>query len=471
MVRLPLSIVVLVLNSVILVPTGVWGSSLDGTALSSAWAIPFIGLLLSLSLMPIIAPRFWHTHFGKISALWALITILMIWIGFGLQTAVEDICATYIDHFIPFIVFILSLFVIAGGLRIEIITKATPFFNTLFLALAGSAASWIGTTGAAMLFIHSFLAVNKHRKTKRHLVIFFIFIVCNIGGALSAIGDPPLFLGFLNGIDFFWPTKNLFLPFLTVMSPLLIIFYLLDRYHYRQEGQLSHALDTERFIVKISGKENIVFMFLAIASIIFSGMWHPERDLHIGILHINYPDLLRSTILLLLTVASLKMGNPSIRAANHFNWDPFKEVLKVFAAIFITASPVLAILKAGTEGPFSMIVSLVNSESGPNNEVYFWVTGILSAFLDNAPTYLVFFNLAGADPSMLMTTLAKTLIAISIGSVFMGAMTYIGNAPNFMVKAIAEQNKISMPSFFGYMGWSITILLPLFYLSAVLWIK
>jgi Na+/H+ antiporter NhaD/arsenite permease-like protein len=455
----------------VLLPSAVFGASLDGTALHLTSAIPFAGILLSLALMPIFLPKFWHHHFGKIAAAWAVIALYIIWHTFGLYATLEEIVATYLEHFLPFVIFILALFVIAGGLKIDITTKATPLFNTLYLAFSGIAASMIGTTGAAMLFIHSFLNVNQHRDTRKHLVIFFIFIVCNIGGSLSAIGDPPLFLGFLNGIDFFWPTTHLFPPFVTTMAGLLGIFYLLDRYHYQRDQNPSGNQPIDGFALKVSGKQNIIFMVLAVIAIILSGVWKTNSGIQILATKISYPDLLRDIALLLLTIASLKFGNAAVRAANHFSWEPFMEVFKVFAAIFITAAPVLAMLKAGPEGSFAGIVAMVNGASGPDNEVYFWLTGILSAFLDNAPTYLVFFNLAGGNPEVLMTTLAKTLMAISTGSVFMGAMTYIGNAPNFMVKAIAEQNKIAMPSFFGYLGWAIAILLPLFYLTELLWIK
>lgn len=449
-------------------------SSLDGTSLSFWWAVPFAGILLSLALMPIIAGHFWHNHFGKIAAGWTLITLGMISYHFGPGAALHEVLLTYLHEFIPFIIFILSLYVICGGIKIDITTKPTPYFNTTFLAITTFVSSWIGTTGAAMLFIRPFLHVNEHRPNKRHLVIFFIFLICNIGGSLTAVGDPPLFLGFLNGIDFFWPTTHLFGPFLTVTIPLLIIFYFFDKYAFKKAGVNADILNNkekdDRFIIRLGGRRNLLLLFSAIAVIILSGILKSKEGFYVGGVFLSYPNVARDIILLLLTYVSLQYGNKRVRSENHFTWGPFMEVFKVFAAIFITAAPVIAILKAGEQGAFVGLVKLVNTGDGFHNGLYYWFTGGLSAFLDNAPTYLVFFNLAGGNPTDLMGPLSHTLIAISCGSVFMGALTYIGNAPNFMVKAIAEQNSIAMPSFFGYMVWSILILVPLFILADLVWI-
>lgn len=455
-------------------PMSANGSGLDGTALTLWWAFPFAGILLSLALMPIIAGHFWHNHFGKVAAAWTLITLGMISYNFGLGAALHEVLLTYLHEFIPFIIFILSLYVICGGIKIDITTKPTPYFNTVFLAITTFIASWIGTTGAAMLFIRPFLHVNEQRPNKRHLVIFFIFLVCNIGGSLTALGDPPLFLGFLNGIDFFWPTTHLFGPFLTVTIPLLIIFYFFDKHIFKKEGIKKESLKTQEkddsFTVSFGGRRNLLFLLCAIAVIVLSGIWKSKEGFYIGEVFLTYPNVARDITLLLLTFISLHYGNKRVRSDNHFTWGPFMEVFKVFAAIFITAAPVIAILKAGEQGAFSGLVQLVNTNEGFENDLYYWFTGGLSAFLDNAPTYLVFFNLAGGNPTELMGPLSHTLIAISSGAVFMGALTYIGNAPNFMVKAIAEQNRISMPSFFGFMIWSLLILVPLFILVDLLWI-
>ncbi len=439
--------------------------------MSLMWAVPFCGILLSLAVMPLILPNFWHAHFGKVSFAWALVTLFMITVEFGIMATVGEVLDTYLHHFIPFIIFIFSLYVIAGGIKIDILTKANPYFNTFYLAVTTFVASWIGTTGAAMLFIRPFLHVNQNRQSKRHLVIFFIFLVCNIGGSLTAVGDPPLFLGFLNGIDFFWPTTHLFGPFLTVTVPLLVIFYFLDTYKFKKDGMAYHySEEDDRFIVKLGGRRNFLYLLMAIAAIIFSGIWETDLSVTIYKTHLKAPDIIRDLILIALAILSLSKGNKRVREENKFSWEPFLEVFKVFAAIFITAAPVIAMLKVGDTGAFSSLVALVNTDQGPNNMLYFWITGGLSSVLDNAPTYLVFFNLAGGDPISLMTTQAKTLLAVSAGSVFMGAMTYIGNAPNFMIKSIAEKEQIAMPSFFGYMLWSCGILLPIFIIVSLLWI-
>lgn len=448
-------------------------SGLDGAAMSLWWAFPFAGVLLSLAVMPIVASDIWHQHFGKISAAWATIALGMIGYTFGLSAVINEVLETYLHHFVPFIIFILSLYVISGGIKIDITTKATPYFNTTFLAMTTFVASWIGTTGAAMLFIRPFLRVNQRRENKRHLVVFFIFLVCNIGGSLTAVGDPPLFLGFLSGIDFFWPTTHLFGPFLTATIPLLAIFYVFDQRAFKREKNPPppEAQDNgARFIVRLGGRRNFLLLLLAVSTIIFSGIWKTTAGFYVGHTFLKAPDVARDIILLVLTYLSFQHTNKKVRRDNHFIWGPFMEVFKVFAAIFITAAPVIAILKVGQEGALSSLVQLVNTADGPNNDLYYWITGGLSAVLDNAPTYLVFFNLAGGNATELMGPLSHTLIAISAGSVFMGALTYIGNAPNFMVKAIAEQNNIQMPSFFGYIGWSVAILVPIFILVDLLWI-
>ena len=454
-----------------LIAGGSHSSGLKGDELSLVWIIPFCGVLLSLAIMPLLAPKFWHAHFGKISLAWALISIWMIMDSFGFFVALSEILDVYVHHFIPFIIFILSLYVIAGGIKIDILTKPNPYFNTIFLGVTSFIASWIGTTGAAMLFIRPFLHVNQARDSKRHLVIFFIFLVCNIGGSLTAVGDPPLFLGFLNGVDFFWPTTHMFGPFLTVTIPLLCIFFFMDNRAFKKEGISTASVDGgDRFILKFSGRRNFLYLMLAVSAIILSGLWKTESGITIYHTKILFSDVFRDLALLGLTILSLTRGNQNVRKENKFSWAPFMEVLKVFAAIFVTAAPVIAILKAGSNGSLSSLVAMVNTPEGPNNFLYFWITGGLSSVLDNAPTYLVFFNLAGGDAEVLMTTLSKTLLAISAGSVFLGAMTYIGNAPNFMIKSIAESDGISMPSFFGYVAWSCAILLPVFLLVSFIWL-
>ncbi len=440
---------------------------LDGTGLSLLWTLPFLGVLLSLAVIPVFAHDFWEQNMGKISLVWSGVSLVMLLSNVGFNITMHVVLETYLHHFIPFMVFILSLYVICGGIKIKIDVAATPMFNVIFMLCATLLASLIGTTGAAMLFIRPLLYINDTRQNKSYLVIFFIFLVCNIGGSLSAIGDPPLFLGFLNGIDFFWATVHLFKPFVLMSVPLFILLYCFDSYYFRQEKH-DHKLHTIPKVT-IYGRSNVMILIVAVSIIILSGIFpYPDKVLCIANVNVSYTSIIRDLSLLLLTIISVKWCNKDVRHNNHFSWEPFFEVCKVFAAIFITAAPVIAMLKSGENGAFANLVTLVNDKTGPNNMLYFWITGVLSSFLDNAPTYLVFFNLAGGDPELLSHSLSNTLVAISCGAVFMGAMTYIGNAPNLMVKSIAQRRNVQMPGFFGYLLWSICILLPVLILVSML---
>jgi Na+/H+ antiporter NhaD/arsenite permease-like protein len=324
----------------------------------------------------------------------------------------------------------------------------------------------MGTTGAAMLLIRPLLRANKERKHKVHIVIFFIFLVANIGGSLTPLGDPPLFLGFLKGVDFFWTTKAMFLPMLFMIISLLIIFYFYDTFQYRKESDLPVPTNNEKISVK--GSFNLLLIFGVVCSVLLSGFWRPGIDFTIFHVHVELQNLARDILLLILTYLSWTYTSKEIREGNEYTWFPIQEVAKLFAGIFITIIPAIAILKAGKSGALSSIINSVSSDTGPVNYMYFWLTGILSSFLDNAPTYLVFFNTAGGDAQVLMGELSQTLLAISAGAVFMGANTYIGNAPNFMVKSIAESSGIKMPSFFGYFFYSLVILFPLFIVVSLL---
>jgi len=317
-----------------------------------------------------------------------------------------------------------------------------------------------------MLLIRPLIRSNKDRNNKIHIFVFFIFLVSNVGGALTPLGDPPLFLGFLKGVDFFWTTINLFIPMLCIAIPLLIIFFIFDSYIYNKECL---PVNNESLRIDIKGKWNLLLILFIIISVIASGIWKADSNnindwliIYGGECIMTYGSFLQVVLLLLITIISLKITPKSLREENQFSWEPIKEVSKLFATIFVTIIPAITMLKSGLNGPLNGLMSLLKGDDGSNiNIMYFWITGILSSFLDNAPTYLVFFNTAGGDPQYLMNQGAETLIAISTGAVFMGAMSYIGNAPNFMVKSIAEENNINMPSFFGYMLWSICILVPL----------
>ena len=456
---------ILLINiSIILLSCPLYANEIHGLSapdLSLWWALPFVGILLSLAVWPLIAPQFWHPHFGKISLCWALLVAIPMLIFHGLQVTAYEISHAILVEYIPFIVVITALFTISGGIKISCDWSGTPTVNTLLLLIATIMASIIGTTGAAMLFIRPLLMMNSWRLKKTHIVVFFIFLVCNIGGSLTALGDPPLFLGFLAGVDFFWPMFNLIKPFLVVSLPLLLIFFILDCYFCYNNRKKPPKINGKKTIT-IRGGFNFGLLGIVIAAIIISGNWNPGISLTIFHIDIPLQNILREVVLIGATLASMKFTLRKYREYNNFNWGPVIEVAKIFAAIFIAAVPIIAILKTGNNGALGFIVNLVNVDGKPVNDLYFYLTGALSAVLDNAPTYLVFFNMAGGDATILMGKEAITLTAISCGAVFMGALTYIGNAPNFMVKSIAETQGIPMPSFFGYLGWSIGILLPLF---------
>ena len=286
---------------------------------------------------------------------------------------------------------------------------------------------------------------------------------------MTPLGDPPLFLGFLQGVSFFWTTKALFYPMIIVSFLLLIIFYLIDNYYFKKDNNKMPTITDLN--ISVDGKVNFLLLVGIILSVLMSGFWKPNIHFSVYGVHLELQNILRDCLLLAITYFSLKLTDKSIRDNNGFTWFPIEEVGKLFSGIFITIIPAIAILKAGTNGSLSFIIKLVTDQStgNPINLMYFWLTGILSSFLDNAPTYLVFFNTAGGNADVLMNELYVTLLAISCGAVFMGAMTYIGNAPNFMVKSIAEENDVEMPSFFGFMIWSVLVLVPIFFIISYIY--
>ena len=448
-------------------------SGFNAAELSLVWGLPFALILLSIATGPLLFAHTWHHHFGKITAGWTLLFLIPFTLVFGFSESIHLIAHAMVGEYIPFILLLLALYTISGGILVWGNLHGSPKLNTALLAIGTLLAPIMGTTGAAMLMIRPLLKANDNRKHNVHVVIFFIFLVANIGGGLTPLGDPPLFLGFLKGVDFMWTVQHMLAPVLISTVVLLTIFYIIDSRYFAKEGELlprDPSPDSEEGI-KLFGKWNFVLLLCVIGAVLLSGMWKPQHP-GFDILGTNYPlpNLVRDAILLVLTVVSLVITPKPVRAGNEFNFDPIAEVAKLFAGIFITISPVLAMLQAGEKGAFAGIISLVHDSAGqPINTMYFWMSGMLSAFLDNAPTYLVFFNMAGGDPHELMRgDLFHTLLAVSMGSVFMGALSYIGNAPNFMVKAIAEQRKVPMPSFFGYMAWSFGILIPLFLLHTLI---
>lgn len=444
----------------------------DGSRLSAVWAVPFVGILLSIAVMPLLLPTFWHHHFGKVAAAWALAFFVPFAMIYGGSAASVSLVHALLAEYIPFIVLLTALFAVAGGIHIRGNLHGRPAVNVCILAIGAVLASFMGTTGASMLMLRPLIRANDNRVHTAHVIVFFIFIVSNIGGSLTPLGDPPLFLGFLKGVDFFWTVKHIFPETFFMIGTLLAIFYALDSWFYGREGVLPVDPTPDSRRLGFDGAANFALLGAVVVLVLLSGFWKSSVIFNLLGTEIGLPGLMRDVGLVAITLLSLTITAAKVHTDNQFSWGPMVEVAKLFAGIFLTIIPVIAMLKAGIHGPFGAVVSAVTRADGqPDPAMYFWAAGFLSSFLDNAPTYLVFFNTAGGDPAVLMTTLAPTLAAISAGAVFMGANTYIGNAPNLMVKAIAEDRGIKMPSFFGYMAWSCGILVPLFIIMTFLFFK
>ncbi len=453
-------------------PSLAFAADFDGSRLNLLWAIPFAGILLSIALMPLMVPSFWHHHFGKVSAAWTLAFFLPFAYLFGVGAAGASLVHALLAEYIPFIILLTALYTVAGGIYIRGSLHGSPALNCGLLLIGVVLASFMGTTGASMLMIRPLIRANDNRQHKAHLVVFFIFLVSNVGGSLTPLGDPPLFLGFLKGVDFFWTVRYLFPETLFMVVSLLVIFYVIDSYYFKKEGVLpvDPTPDTRR--IGFDGGFNFYLLGAVAGLVLMSGVWKSPVAIDVAGTVVGLPGIVRDVGLIIITLISLRITAKSVHDSNQFSWAPMQEVAKLFIGIFLTIIPVIAMLKAGSNGPFSAIVAGITRPDGsPDPAMYFWATGLLSSFLDNAPTYLVFFNTAGGDPKVLMTTLAPTLAAISAGAVFMGANSYIGNAPNLMVKAVAEDRGVKMPSFFGYMVWSCGILVPLFIVMTFIWMR
>ncbi len=412
-----------------------------GLALPLWTVVPFIGMLLSIAILPLKAPEFWDKHSNKaiVAAFWALPVVIYL---LFIMPAPHELLLTVKDYF-SFIILLGALFVISGGIALEGDIKATPKVNTLFLLLGAVLANFIGTTGASMLLIRPMLKTNSERKRTLHIPIFFIFIVSNIGGCLTPLGDPPLFMGFIKGVPFTW-TLKLLPEWLAMTAGILLVFYFYDKRQYSRENKLNLIWDRLRITpLKLSGTIN----FLWLAGVI-GGVFMPTP--------------LREGMLVLMAALSLLTTKSKCRKINRFTYNPIIEVAVIFAGIFIAMVPALLILSAraatlGITQPWQ----------------FFWLSGGLSSFLDNTPTYLAFLSMAQGlglnGPILGIPTML--LKAISLGAVFMGANTYIGNGPNFMVKVIAEEYKYKMPSFFGYMAYSMAILVPLYLVITLIFFR
>ena len=441
----------------------------NGAAMGLVWLLPFAAILAGIALGPLLFAHAWHGHYGKYALGCAFAFLVPCALVFGIETAIYEFVHAMLIEYVPFIVMLFALYVVAGGVRLNGAIAGTPASNTAILAAGTAIASLTGTTGACMLLAPVLLRANAGRARNAHVFVFFIFLVGNVGGALSPLGDPPLFIGFLEGVDFFWVTTRMFAPMLTIALPLLAAFYLLDRHLLAREPAPPPPPAPEAF--GIEGAWNLLLLAGIVAAVLLSGIWRAGWRVEIFHTPVEGESLLRSLALLALAGISLAVTDRASRARNGFTWEPIAEVAKLFVGIFVTIVPAIAIIRAGADGALGGLVNLLMRDGRPADAAYFWTTGLLSAFLDNAPTYLLFFNLAGGDADTLMGPLARTLLAISAGSVFMGALTYIGNAPNFMVKAMAEARGVKMPSFFGFMGWSCIFLLPLFAVVALLFFR
>ena len=458
------------------------GHGVDGAKLPIWSIIPFVGILLSIAIFPLVLDsHFLVHHGGKMSLVWALAFALPYLIAFRGE-AFYDILHIYLIDYIPFIILLWGLFTVAGGILVRGTLRGTPLVNTLLLLIGTAIASWVGTTGASMLLIRPLIRANAYRQNKIHLIVFFIFLVSNIGGSLTPLGDPPLFLGFLHNVPFFWTTTALFPHMLFISIILIVLFFVLDTFMFKREGGVVPDDGTNEPI-RVDGLFNLVFLLGIVVAVLMSGSFK-WGEVNIFGVHVYWQNITRDVLIVVMGLLSLRFTpfTGELRQANEFSWEPIEEVAKVFAGIFMTIIPALAILKAGENGALRGLIGAIKEPMH-----YFWITGILSSFLDNAPTYLTFFNTAlgklhlteAVIPEILSGQLTgpehlefvRLLTAISVGAVFMGANTYIGNAPNFMVKAIAEQSGIRMPSFFGYMLWSVVILVPLFVIVTLVFLR
>lgn len=429
---------------------------------SLMWLVPFFGIILSMSFLPILVPIFWSKYSAYVPAFWTLVYLSFVFVSFDVNFLMHSVFESIAAEYLPFIILIASLYITSGGIYVEFKTKNIIIFNSIFLFLGSIIAGWIGTTGAAMLLIRPFLRINKARKYKTHLVIFFIFLISNIGGAASPLGDPPLFIGYINGIDFFWFIKNLFPYWIGSICALCIVFFIVDSVIYNKHDKCNEKIkanDSQAFSMSMKGQRNVFLIFMILSIIIFV-----DSDMKFSIFGVvcKEASLYRNLALTIVSCLSLVITPKAIREKNEFSFTPIREVSELFAGIFITVTPIIQMLHQGASGSLKFIFDIV----APNGEILpqkcFWISGVLSSVLDNAPTFLIFFHMASGDAQALMTSQSHLLIAISLATVFMGAMTYIGNAPNLMVKSISEKHKVEMPSFLGYIGWSILFLVPIF---------
>ena len=437
-----------------------------GTLLPVWSALPFAGMLLSIALFPLLAPSFWHHHFPKVAAAWSVVLLVPLLARFG-GAALHELLHTAIVDYVPFIILLATLFTIGGGIYVRGSLRGAPATNVAILAIGTILASWIGTTGAAMLLVRPLLRANRARRHRAHTLVFFIFLVANVGGALTPLGDPPLFLGFLHGVPFFW-TLGLWRETFFVAAWVLAVYVVVDVLQWqREEPVVRMPIVAEREPLRVEGAHNFLLLGGVLVAVIVSGTVELGSVAILGV-HQEVQNLLRDAALVGLLLVSWRTTAEEVRTANDYSWGPIREVAILFAGIFITILPALLMLRVGEQGAMAPVIRAVAAPAH-----FFWASGILSSFLDNAPTYLTFYSSALGrlypgvpEREALARLLAEHpayLQAIATGSVFMGANTYIGNAPNFMVKSIAEEAGVPMPSFFGYiLRYSLPVLVTSF---------
>lgn len=440
-----------------------------GSTLSFAYCIPFAGMLLSIAICPLVNGAWWEKFKGAAVLFWSLLFLVPFAIGNGAGTALNHFLEVILGDYISFIVLLFGLFCVAGNIRIRGTLAGTPKINVLLLLIGTLLSSWVGTTGASMLLIRPVIRANSWRKRKVHTMVFFIFLVSNIGGCLTPVGDPPLLMGFMHGVPFTW-SFHLLPVFLLNVVLLLALYFIIDSRAYKKDlsdGAKPKASEkTEK--IGLEGAHNLIFLLCIVGAVILSGsLANINAFFGNGIkiegeVTLTFATMIEMAIILLSAFLSFKTTKKEVRTANNFSWGAIQEVAVLFIGIFITMIPALLILSAR------------GSELGiTKNWQMFWATGALSSFLDNTPTYLVFFETAvslhATNEAICSVMIPQTmLMAISCGAVFMGANTYIGNAPNFMIKSIAEENNIKMPSFFGYLFWSVCCLVPVFLIDTLI---
>jgi len=445
-----------------------------GAQLPLVSVLPFVALLLAIAVAPLAAPQWWHSNGNKALVAGIVSLPILFQLGMGMGETGRAVLGERAHEYFGFIVVIGALFVITGGIHIEGSLSGTPLVNTGVLGLGAVLANIVGTTGASVLLIRPLLRANKSRRRTAHIVVFFIFIVANCGGLLTPIGDPPLLLGFLKGVPFNW-TLRLWPQWLSVNAALLVVFNLWDQWAFNREERERPGSQLEQVMIheplRVRGAVNVAALALVLLTIVSAGQAAAGgRPWAMGI---------QEAIIALLAVTAYHATPDQARERNAFTFGPLIEVAVLFAGIFATMAPVLEILNAWSQGART-VLGMGFGVSQPWQ--FFWASGALSSVLDNAPTYLAFAASAAGlqgvpahGPFIGALTLdpeaARILAAIATGSVFMGANTYIGNAPNFMVKAIAEENGIKMPSFFGYMAYSCGILLPIFVAMTLLFFR